>query len=437
MEMNLLYRKILSALMIISLLLGMFCTSAFAADITEINPKLPDVEIRVKTDIGKFKSGSKDKVKVTLDGKELTVNSAEIEDNNTISYYIFLDTSISTNTYFQSEKDAILEFYKSKGAKDKLVLYRFDETVKQILTGQETYEQAKKKVDAVKCDGQDTVLYDSLAKLVSQSNGSETDETYCILFTDGVDTLSKTKEEEIREKLKDAKHPIVGFYPDKNKEENSKKLNDLLSLTGGKASAFSSGDAAEKLKAMNPKVSESIIIKATATEGIEANEAAEVTVDLGDGKLLKANTSIEESWGMETTTEETSAEVTSEPETATPPEEETDKMMILGPVVIVVLVIALIGVILLNKKKKKADDDDDEDDEDDEIDEEFTTYYTENERDESVPFTETHKEEQQVNKPKQNNAKGKGNDKKSKKSKEEEKAQQQFQFYFEDKNKKE
>ncbi len=273
----------------------------FAAEISDVKTDMPSIDIKVSAPAGAYDNIDAGKVKATLDGQELKVSSAEVK-GGTNEWIVLIDTSKSTKSYFEAEKNAVLSVYKSLGKNDKLSLYTFDTGIKKVLDGTEKPEDAEKKIKALTCEGQDTVFYESVDKLLEEAKKSKNDNVIPVIFSDGVDTLSKsTNKKAITEKLAKEKIPVFGLYNDSLKAETANAFKDLLKKSGGNAEAFGTKNATEMLSKKN--AANEIIISAVAASDIKANDNAVLSVDLGDGKAITQKTKVE-AWSNDTTAPE-------------------------------------------------------------------------------------------------------------------------------------
>ena len=252
--------KKLSALLICFVMLACMAVPAYAASISNVKTNLPDISAEVKIPADSAEKLSGDSVKATLDGKEL--KTGDIEKKSASSeWIIMLDTSLSLSAeHFAAEKSAIKALYNKLGEKDTLSLYTFDSEVKQILSGKESKEDAVKKIDAVKANGQDTAFYAALTNLAGKAKASKADRVVPVIYTDGVETLKKGDREKTVEALKSSGVAIYGLYPDVTAKADVEALNAILKESGGKAESFSVKNASDKLIAKKDKAEETVVI---------------------------------------------------------------------------------------------------------------------------------------------------------------------------------
>lgn len=319
--------------------------SAFAAEVSEVTIDYPNIAALINGINNNEIDSSK--VKATLDGKELKVSSAESKTGST-EWIILIDTSKSTKTYFEAEKKAVVSVNNSLGENDKLSLYTFDTGIVKILDGSESKEDAEKKINAIECTGQDTVFYEATDKLLTLASESKADNVIPVIFSDGIDTISKTvSKEKVSEKLSASKVPVYGFYADKLKAETSDNFNALLAKSKGGAKAFSEKNATSLLSEKTP--AKKFIVSAVADSDIEANENAELIIDLGNGNVISKSVNAPE-YKAETSTSDAS---TSESTTAENNGENDDSSFPIIPVIAVVVIITVAAAVLLFLKKKK------------------------------------------------------------------------------------
>lgn len=348
------------------MIFSLVATPVFASSVKEAKAELPVITAKVKAPAGTFENLDKSAIKATLDGVELSTDDAKLENSST-EWIIMLDTSLSLSAdHFTAEKSAIKAVYNSLEENDKLSLYTFDTKTKEILSGDESKDDAVKKIDAIKASGQDTAFYDAAVALANAAKSSDADSCVAIIYTDGVETLNKSDKSKAVDALKSSNIPVYGLYPDVTAAADSKELNSILSQSGGGAEAFTVKNASDKLKAYSSKSDETIELTFTAASDIVANDEAVLSIDLGDGKAITYNTAVE-SYSVENQTTTKPAEIsegTTEIAGTTVLSGDEDEgglnITTIAIPVIAVLVIALILIAVLKKKKpakdkKKAD----------------------------------------------------------------------------------
>ena len=336
-------------------------TPVFASSVKEVKAELPVITAEVKAPAGTFENLDKSAIKATLDGAELSTDDAKLESSST-EWIVMLDTSLSLSAdHFTAEKSAIKAVYNSLGEDDKLSLYTFDTKTKEILSGDESKDEAIKKIDSIKASGQDTAFYDAAVALAKAAKSSDADSCVAIIYTDGVETLNKSDKSKAVEALKSSNIPVYGLYPDVTAAADSKELNSILSQSGGGAEAFTVKNASDKLKAYSSKADETIELTFTVSSDIEANKKAVLSIDLGDGKAITYNTAVE-SYSVENQTTTKPAEIsegTTEIAGTTVLSGDEDEgglnITTIAIPVIAVLVIALILIAVLKKKKPAKD----------------------------------------------------------------------------------
>lgn len=288
-------KRISSILLCFAMMLCFMNLSAFAAEISEVKVEMPNITATINAkDIDKLDSAA---VKATLDGKELNIASAELY-RGSMEWIILIDTSKSTKAYFEAEKEAVLSIYKSLSEGDKLSLFTFDTKLVTILNGSESAEDVEKKIKALECNGEDTIFYEATEKLIAMAGESTADNVIPVIFSDGVDTISKnTNKDKTVEKLKNSNHSIYGFYADSLKKETADKFNELLKNSKGSSKAFNAKNASSLLAELKP--ASTIVVSAAASTDTEAKEDAELSIDLGNGKAITKKTKVE-AWSSDT-----------------------------------------------------------------------------------------------------------------------------------------
>ena len=343
-------------------------TPACASEITGFKADGNKITAEIAVDNGT--KIDKSKVSATLDGKALATDSVEVAGGST-EYIVMIDTSLSlSNAHFEAQKKAVTSLYNSLGEKDNLILYTFDKSSSKILDGTEKKEDALKKISALKASGQDTAFYDAMVKLTEEAKASKADNVVPIVFSDGVETLDKGAKAKAEKALSECPVSVYGMYPSVESEKDSAALNELLKKSGGSATAFKPDNVESKLETYaDKKAADKATLVFTASGDIAANDAAKLSIDLGDGKPVTAQGKVSE-WKAETsetekTTEESSKQAeTSETAEATTKqsggEEGLDLTKILIPAAAALVLLLVVLLIFRKKGGKKPKDEEPE-----------------------------------------------------------------------------
>ncbi|MCQ2481737.1 MAG: hypothetical protein MJ121_06435, partial [Clostridia bacterium] len=156
----------------------------------------------------------------------ITIFCPAFAKEESTEWVVLVDTSMATilypgepNAITDPAISAIEQLEKDKGENDKVTVYTFDTDIKK----NSDYKNIKAK-------GQDTAFYASVKKYVETVNSSKADKVVAIMFTDGVETVSKTDKakKEAENALKDSKVPVNAIYPSKLDSAKAKELNDLV-----------------------------------------------------------------------------------------------------------------------------------------------------------------------------------------------------------------
>ena len=290
-------------------------TPAYASEITGFKADGNKITAEIAVDNGT--KIDKSKVSATLDGKALATDSVEVAGGST-EYIVMIDTSLSlSNAHFEAQKKAVTSLYNSLGEKDNLILYTFDKSSSKILDGTEKKEDALKKISALKASGQDTAFYDAMVKLTEEAKASKADNVVPIVFSDGVETLDKGAKAKAEKALSECPVSVYGMYPSVESEKDSAALNELLKKSGGSATAFKPDNVESKLETYaDKKAADKATVVFTADGDIAANDAAKLSIDLGDGKPVTAEGKVSEWKADPSQTEKTTDEGSETSETS-------------------------------------------------------------------------------------------------------------------------
>ena len=344
-------KRILAAVALCLSLCLLLSVTSFAAEISKVNPDLPNIEVELNGVTQKIDPA---KVTATLDGQPLTVAKAGNNSGST-EWIVMLDTSQSVRqAYFNATKKALKSLYDAKGENETIKLYYFDSEIKQVLNGSESKDEAFKKIDGIAYVGQETVFYDTLGKLSELCKESKADTVIPVIFTDGVDTKSASSKEDGQKALAAMPDTFRAFYPDNLSAKDKSNFTELMKNAKGKTVAYGTDNIDKKFDDIKKKVTGSAALTLTADGPVTANEKAALSIDLGDGKPITAAASVPD-WAPEPeTTEpvEPTTEPTTEPVTGDNNDEKTTSPLIFVIIAVVVLLIAALLFFLMKNKKK-------------------------------------------------------------------------------------
>lgn len=276
-------KRTLTLLLSIVIALGVF-VPAFAANITGIDENLPELDVKVAAPPGTYDKTRASQIIGTLNGQSLITTDFR-KETASIEWIIMIDTSKSlSEEHFKAQKDAVLEVLKNLRETDRLVLYTFDDTVKQKLYGSESAAAAKKALDNIDCKGQDTAFYAAAVKLAELAEKCEASVCVPVIFSDGVETVKKGDRAKTITALKQSPVPIYGFYPNVANDSIKKSFNEVIKASGGSTKSFSKKNAASQLASFNSDDTYSIAF--AATNSIKATKNALLEIDMGDGTKL-------------------------------------------------------------------------------------------------------------------------------------------------------
>ncbi len=276
-------KKTLTLLLSIIIALGV-AVPAFAANITGVDENLPELDVKVAAPPGTYDKTKASQITGTLNGQNLITTDFR-KETASIEWIIMIDTSKSlSEEHFKAQKDAVLEVLKNLRDSDRLVLYTFDDSVKQKLYGNESPAAAKKSLDNIDCNGQDTAFYAAAVKLASLAEKCDAAVCVPVIFSDGVETVKKGDRAKTITALKQSPVPIYGFYPNVANDSIKKSFNEVITASGGSTKSFNKKNAASQLASFNSDDTYSIVF--AATNSIEASKNAKLEIDMGDGKKI-------------------------------------------------------------------------------------------------------------------------------------------------------
>ncbi len=284
-------KRILTAVLSLALIASLTVPS-FAASITGVEENLPELDVKVSAPPGTYDKLKPSQISGKLGGNELITTDFQ-KETASVEWIIVIDTSKSlSDEHFKAQKAAVLEVLKNLRDSDRLVLFTFDDAVRQKLYGNESLQAAKKALDNIESNGQDTAFYAAAIKLAQLAEKSEAAVCVPVIFSDGVETVKKGDRAKTLTALKQSPVPIYGFYPNVANDSIKKSFNEVIKASGGTTKSFSLKNAAQQLASFNSDDTYSITF--SATKGIKGSKNAPLEIDMGDGNILTKEIVVEE-----------------------------------------------------------------------------------------------------------------------------------------------
>lgn len=245
-------------------------------------PKLR-VFVKVINNKGTIKGLNKENFRANLNGNTVRLDKvgAIFSSREWIAIGLSIDVSGSMKgEAIKNAKIAAIDFITRTGLHDKLMLITFSD--KAILNIVSTSDKniISGAVDSLKAKG-NTALYDSiklsLEKLLEISNNRKA----FIVLTDGKDTASKTKREEVLKFVKESK--IIVYSVGLGKNIHERFLKDVAENSGGKYfNAPKPDDLAEIYRTISKELSNLYFIEFTSPikDKSELSKVHKLSVDL-------------------------------------------------------------------------------------------------------------------------------------------------------------
>lgn len=182
-----------------------------------------------------------------LDGQALDYTGTQSLSENGTSYLVMLDVSGSIKPdYFVSAKNQILALAQGLGAKDKITLITFGDTVQMEMLDCQDAAKLEQTLDGLQARNQNTSLYEAFQQCLKYADSTGRNERQIILvISDGLQdtgSIGVTKEE-IQEMLTQANLPVYAFCVDFADAQSQKELGSFARSTGGSFSTFNPENA--------------------------------------------------------------------------------------------------------------------------------------------------------------------------------------------------
>ncbi len=166
------------------------------------------------------------------------------DDSENYLYLVFsIDSSKSISRKFlKSIKSSAREIARSIGAKDRIAVYQFDDSVILLNSFSQSSEEIVKNINDIERHGKKTLLYNSIYDSIELFDKVKQANKKVIVFTDGKDEGSSVSEEDIIKFSRNAMIPI--YFICCKDSKNLRSMARISKLTGGKLIYSKSNDVA-------------------------------------------------------------------------------------------------------------------------------------------------------------------------------------------------
>lgn len=207
-------------------------------------------------------------------------------------YYMLLDVSASVSPeYFAQMKESILDFWRSMGAKDKMSLITFGNTVTVVFQDQTAADDISGAVNGLQNPDQTTCLFEAIEKTAKLADTKEEASVrkVAVAITDGEDFSENTSTKE--EALATLKEKMIPLYAMAAKEDKQGMENAYLDSmgafvreSGGVMEVFDAGNAVLKMQGLHQTFQEAFLLPARAKTNVVDHKKKALTVTFSDGK---------------------------------------------------------------------------------------------------------------------------------------------------------
>ena len=193
-----------------------------------------------------------------------------------IYYYVLLDVSNSmTDVYFQAVKQAIVSFEGRMRPQDRMALYTFGETVKQILPEEHNPEDTKTVLETVVNTDNRTLMFEAIrmaSERASQIGPEICKRKVLLVISDGEDfNIGSTGVAEAADCLKKTGIPAYAFAIKETARENINGFGEFARTSGGTLTVFDRQQASSVLDSFPSVMEESQVMFWRAGSNQETN----------------------------------------------------------------------------------------------------------------------------------------------------------------------
>ncbi|MGB2753177.1 MAG: VWA domain-containing protein [Pyrinomonadaceae bacterium] len=167
-------------------------TSVDDGEIIKVTTQLVSIPVRVMDKRGRFIGGlTKENFKVTEDGKEQEIGLFSNE-HEPFTVALVIDMSYSTTFKISEIQSAAIAFIDQLRPNDKIMVVSFDGDVHVLCDATNDRQTIYRAIKSTKIAMTGTSLYEAVALVMNKKLRSIQGRKAIILFTDGVDTTSRT-----------------------------------------------------------------------------------------------------------------------------------------------------------------------------------------------------------------------------------------------------
>ena len=211
-----------------------------SSDIVKISVERVNVLVTATDKNGRFITDLSEKeFQIFEDGKEQQITNFSKQTDLPINVAFLVDTSSSVTVKLAFEKEAVTNFiYAIMRDKDKALLAEFDSGVTLLQDFTPSANEIVKKVAKLRAAGS-TALYDAIYEISTKKMQSIPDRKIMVVLSDGADTNSRAKLEDVMDALRTTEVTVYGIstsgYGASGDHGGDKALKKITDETGGKA----------------------------------------------------------------------------------------------------------------------------------------------------------------------------------------------------------
>jgi len=175
---------------------------------------------------------TENEIEVFIDGipQKISILKSAIERGEYLAIALLFDRSGSMKNALNQTKEAAIDFIDRMSVNDLIAILSFDDLVRidsNFTKDQALTESAIKGISI----GKDTALYDAIKEALNLLQNIATKRQAIVIFSDGKDTKSKLKREEVLSEAKNKGIPLFSIGLGTNVDDNN--LIELSAETGG------------------------------------------------------------------------------------------------------------------------------------------------------------------------------------------------------------
>jgi len=225
-------------------------------------------------------------ITAALGTEALKVSSAEKFDpsKNPVCTYIIIDQSGSMKNSIAGVKNCVTAYVNLMGDDDRLILITFGESVKTVLSGEESKEEILGAVSKLHANEDGTLFYEALNKAYEMSNANQSsfEREYVMVFSDGMDYQKGSSTFNESMNLYSTRTlPLYAACASNASQEAADKFGEIARASGGSL-VMMRGKINDVFSSFVSSINNVTLLKLKAKSNIATGDLRQLSIKAGD-----------------------------------------------------------------------------------------------------------------------------------------------------------